>query len=94
MYGIITPMATYELTLIFKPELTGEQVDAIIEKLDISVMNKSNWGKRLLAYPIKNLKEGTYIHAKVELKNGEGRKLDQALRLNENIIRSLVVKPD
>ncbi|MCR4263368.1 MAG: 30S ribosomal protein S6 [Candidatus Roizmanbacteria bacterium] len=84
-------MRQYELTLIFKPQLTEEQADAIIEKLKLKIIHQQVWGKRMLAYPIEKEKEGLYVHVVVDLEQSSIPALEEKIRLNENIIRHLLV---
>ena len=84
-------MQQYELTLILKPTLTEEQADAIIEKFKLSIVHRQVWGKRMLAYPIRKEKEGLYIHLVIELPESNVSSLEEKIRLNEQIIRHLLV---
>ena len=84
-------MQQYELTLILKPNLTEEQVDAIIAKLKLTVVSRLVWGKRMLAYPIRKEKEGLYIHLLIALEQSNVSSLEEKIRLNEQIIRHLLV---
>lgn len=85
-------MAKYELTLVFRPSLTGEAVDAIIEKLKIAEEKRKSWGKRLLSYPLKKEKEGNYIFFETDLKEAEANELKKRLEINDNIIRYLLIR--
>jgi len=84
-------MQQYELTLILKPTLTEEQADAIIEKFKLSIVHRQVWGKRMLAYPIRKEKEGLYIYLVIELPESNVSSLEEKIRLNEQIIRHLLV---
>ncbi|MFA6446602.1 MAG: 30S ribosomal protein S6 [Candidatus Paceibacterota bacterium] len=85
-------MAAYELTLILKPELTDEAVDTLIDKLGVDVTGRQKLGKRMLSYPIKKQKEGTYVLCDVTAKTDKMKALDQLLRINESIIRYLLIE--
>lgn len=84
-------MQQYELTLIFNPGMSEEDADAVVDDLKLSVVHRQVWGKRLMAYPIKKQKEGLYIHLVIELDSARVAELDQKLRLNENVLRHLLV---
>ena len=51
-------MKSYETTVVLQPELTKEQIDAVLEKITAiinaggEVENVDEWGKRKLAYEI------------------------------------------
>lgn len=84
-------MQQYELTLIFKPELTPEQADDMIESLKVRVVHRQVWGKRFFSYPIDNLKEGLYMFLVVELDPKDISSLDRSVRFHDDIIRHLLV---
>lgn len=52
------------------------------------------WGRRRLAYPIKRYAEGTYHVARLTLGRDQAQDLDRSLRLNEQILRHLIVRVD
>ena len=87
-------MQEYELTLIFKPDLTQDQADAIIKTLKFNVIDKTVWGKRLLSYPIDGNKEGLYMLLIVSFSPDDIAEADRSIYLNENIIRHLLVKKE
>ena len=58
----------YELVLIISPEVTDEDVPAALEKLSQFITDRggtitevNQWGRRKLAYPIKQFLEGNYV---------------------------------
>ncbi len=91
----------YELMAIFAPELEEDAVEKEIEKLkqDISSRNGEvekvdNWGKRKLAYEIKKKKEGTYVVLNFSLPPSEVNNFKNNLKLNENILRFMIIKEE
>ncbi len=91
----------YELMAIFAPELEEDAVEKEIEKLkqDISSRNGEvekvdNWGKRKLAYEIKKKKEGTYVVLNFSLPSSEVNNFKSNLKLNENILRFMIIKEE
>ncbi len=92
-------MRQYELTLVLDPELTSEnqkKVLAKIKKLITSFKGKAgkgeDWGKKTLAYPIKKKTSGVFHLFKLDLPGESVKGLDQKLRLEDNLIRFLLVK--
>ncbi len=60
-------MRRYELMLVMRPDTPDEQVDAVVDKATRSVttsggqiVKRSPWGRRRLAYPIGQNREGSY----------------------------------
>ena len=63
-------MREYEVTVVLKPDLDGEALAGVIERLvgwlthgdnDNDAPQQDHWGHRALAYPIDNYNEGYYI---------------------------------
>ena len=91
----------YELALILKPDLSEEifnnemenvknmigQSGAVIEKIDA-------WGKKKLAYEIKKFSEGNYNFIIFSAESNVPADLESKLRINENVIRFLIVSHD
>ena len=91
----------YELALILKPDLSEEifnnemenvknmigQSGAVIEKIDA-------WGKKKLAYEIKKFSEGNYNFIIFSAESNVPADLESKLRINENVIRFLIVNHD
>lgn len=90
--GILSGMVEYELTLVLKPDVEEKQSEELIKSLGGKVTNTNQWGKRMLAYPIKKYKEGLYIHVNIELKQEEVKNIEQALNIHEDVIRYLLIK--
>jgi small subunit ribosomal protein S6 len=91
----------YELTVIFKGDLSEEKLTAAIENVKKFITGKGgvitdtkSWGKRRLAYPIKHSHEGNYILLKFTMKPNLNRELETSLRISEDVLRHLLVKID
>ncbi len=92
-------MPSYELVLIISPEVVDEEVPDVITKLgelankmEGSVDEVNQWGRRKLAYPIKRSMEGNYVLAKLKLKPALTKELETNLRLSGKILRHLLIK--
>ncbi|MDP8260582.1 MAG: 30S ribosomal protein S6 [Candidatus Gygaella obscura] len=92
----------YEAIYILKPNLSKEQLDAQINHLKELVTNEkgeikeaSFWQeKRKLAYPIKKFQEGVYYLIQFDADPSLIAKLRKSYRLNENILRYLIIKKE
>ncbi len=91
----------YELMAIFVPELEEEAIEKEIEKLKELISSKGgevekidNWGKRRLAYEIKKKREGTYVVINFSLPSNEVLNIKNVLKLNENILRFMILKEE
>ncbi len=97
----MTTVRQYELIYIVSPETSDEgvadlhtQVEGIVGQFGGQIEKSENWGRRRLAYEIKNYKEGTYV---LELINGPGdlvKELGRRLRVTDHVIRHLIVRVD
>lgn len=92
-------MDNYELTLILKPDLPEKERDDFVAKVEKwvlegkgKVVKKDVLGKRLLAYRIKKCLEGIYVFMALEMVPKEVAVLDKKLKLEEKVIRYLIVK--
>jgi small subunit ribosomal protein S6 len=52
------------------------------------------WGRRTLAYPIKNHREGVYVLFQAKISPSAILELERNLKLSEEIIRYLLVKTE
>ena len=91
-------MRNYELAYIIHPGVDGEGVSEAVEKVSQQVKAVNGevakvdiWGRRKLAYPINNHRDGTYVLANVSLLPSTIVELERNLKLNEQVIRYLIV---
>jgi small subunit ribosomal protein S6 len=94
-------MRTYELTYITKPDLDDRTLNALIERVNAmvaadggSIIKVDRWGLRPLSYPIRKYREGHYVFTLLALPAAAPARLEQRLRLTEDIIRHLLVRAD
>lgn len=71
-------------------EALTENVKGIIEGSG-NLINVDAWGKRRLAYPIRKRTEGFYVVYVFESEPSFIAQLNQALRVNEAILRHMIV---
>jgi len=91
-------MSNYELTLILNPELSPAKQKALTEKINKFITNLkgeitefSSWGKKQLAYPIKKNTTAAYFFTSITMPPNGPAKLSQFLRVEENLLRYLLV---
>ena len=92
-------MAFYENTLVAKQDLADKDLKIIKDKYS-EIINSSfgkivkieEWGLLNLAKKIKNYKKGFYIHFKFEGNNKTLIEIEKKVKLDNSIIRHLVVK--
>ena len=92
--------ANYELVMILKPDLGEEATAALVEKFKAvieqrgTVAEVDEWGKRHLAYPIDDINEGYYVLMTFTAEPTLPAELDRQMRINDNVMRSLIVCKD
>ena len=90
----------YEALYILNPALDEESIAALVAKFQAvveagdSAAQVEEWGKRRLAYPINDLMEGYYVLMTFTALPGVPAELDRQFRINENVMRSLIVSKD
>jgi small subunit ribosomal protein S6 len=89
------------MVLVFKPDLGERDVPAAVERVSGMISTNGGevskvdvWGRRKLAYPIKRFTEGDYVLTQFALQPEKVRDLESGLKLNEDVIRHLVVRLD
>ena len=93
-------MNQYEVTILYDPDLeidlekaTG-RIEKILTEGGGKIVKVDNWGKRKLAYRIKNHETAVYVFYTVELPAESVQKIEATLNITDEIIRFLIVKPD
>jgi small subunit ribosomal protein S6 len=94
-------MRNYEGVFILNPDLAGDAaknaavaVQELVSKNGGRVDGLQEWGKRRLAYKIGKKQEGNYLVVNFQMDTQQTRKFEQALRLNDNVMRFLLVNKD
>jgi small subunit ribosomal protein S6 len=97
----IDPVQAYETVFILKPTLEPDEYSKVLEEYKGwlqeqggVIVHEEVWGMRRLAYPIKKFQNGYYLLIEFRIKASAIKKLDQKFRLDERVIRWLVVKLD
>ena len=95
-------MRHYELVTILSPMLNQDEASAKWDEIKSFIVNREGeitaeqiWGTRRLAYPIRkgnyNFLEGSYYLSTFTVDNSFNRELENYLRLDEQVLRSLIV---
>jgi small subunit ribosomal protein S6 len=94
-------MRDYELAFIVRPNIDDNGVTAVVDKVSQLVKSANGevasvdvWGRRNLAYPINNHREGVYVLFQAKMSPSALTELERNLKLSEEIIRYLLVKVD
>lgn len=94
-------MGFYELMVLVPSELGDSPKNELIKLLkdDVvslggEVVNENSWGKRELAYPIAKKNFADFFYFELSLPPQSVSNLDKKLRMNNSVMRHLLVKID
>lgn len=85
----------YALTLVFKNDLGEKERKVLLDSVTkrFGKLEKEElWGARDLAYPIKHITKGFYAHYLFSSEPNTISPLDKAIKVEEDIIRFLLVR--
>jgi len=94
-------LKAYEITFIVRPDLDDDQTRAATQQVTGRVESAGGeiiaafaWSppRRRMAYPIRDFGDGYYFTATFRIDPQSLRELDNALKLNENVVRFLIVQ--
>lgn len=89
----------YEIVYIFASALEEPQINERLERYHALVggsdaVEANHWGKRTLAYAIKNQPVGYYVLARFDATPEQLTELQRVVRLDESVLRFLIVVAD
>jgi small subunit ribosomal protein S6 len=90
----------YELTVLIHPDLEAsldtamDKVRGIIKSAGGEVVKEDNWGKKKLAYRIKNEDFAVYVCMDVKLPADAPLKISNTFNITDEVLRYLLVKID
>ncbi len=94
-------MRNYEGVFIVNPDLAPEaakgvvtQVQEVLAKNGGRVDGLQDWGKKRFTFKIKKKQEGNYYLLNFQLDSKHTKKVEQTLRLNDQILRFLLINKD
>ena len=92
-------MSKYEIMFIVRPDMeeaeikkTAENMKKVLTDAGAKVMEEKAMGQRELAYEINKFKTGYYYLFVVEAETAATKEFDRVARINESLLRHLVVK--
>jgi small subunit ribosomal protein S6 len=91
-------MTHYEILFILPNKFTDDEAKAVAAKVEKVIVENGGavtfreyWGKKKLAYPIKQNAYGYYSLCEFDLEGKDLAKIDQALRLSTEVLRHQIV---
>jgi small subunit ribosomal protein S6 len=100
--GDISPVnRPYELGFIIPSSVQEADTQAVISMVQEWIESKGGavtkvnyWGRRRLAYPIDDFREGYYVFLNMDYPPQQLVELERSLQLSDRVIRHLVVRLD
>lgn len=94
-------MRNYEGIFIINPDISTEASKGVVHQLQEQISKSGGrvdgiheWGKKRLAYKIKKKQEGHYVLFNFQLDTQHTKKLEQLLRLNDQLLRFLLINKE
>ena len=92
-------MKAYELLFFVAPTISDEDRVAVMKRIETTIAegagkvdNVDEWGKRKLAYEINGLTYGDYTLVNFHADPQNVAELDRVLRINDAVVRHMIVK--
>ncbi len=94
-------MRKYEVVFVLRPDLDEEKNTGVIEKFKTlieshggEVVKLDKWGKRRLAYEIKDFKEGFYVLIQMNADSKVATELSRVFKITDEVLRHMIVRED
>jgi len=94
-------MRNYEVLYIVKPDLDEEQNNAVIEKFNTLIADNGGedltvdkWGKRRMAYEIKDYREGFYVLLNFKGEAKTAQELDRVMKITDEVLRFMILRKE
>jgi small subunit ribosomal protein S6 len=91
----------YELALIINPEVSEEEIRAILDRIEQivatfggQIVRVNQWGRRRLAYPIERHRDGFYVFFDMILTPETVIELERTLKVSETVLRHMNKRRD
>jgi small subunit ribosomal protein S6 len=92
-------MRRYELMLVLRPDAPEDRIQAVLDRAarsitsaDGQIVKVSPWGRRRLAYPIGQFREGSYHIVLFDAPTAAVLELERGLNITEEVMRHLVTR--
>ena len=94
-------MRKYEVVYVIRPDLDEEGTTAVIDRFaDLvpqqggEVIKVDKWGKRRLAFEVKDFREGFYVIMHIDAEPQVADELDRLFKITDSIIRHIIVREE
>ena len=94
-------MRKYEVVYIIRPDLDEDNNTAVIDRFSDLVTNQGGevlkidkWGKRRLAFEVKDFREGYYVVMHIDAESQVASELDRVFKISDSVIRHIIVREE
>ena len=94
-------MRAYEILYVIRPNIEEEEKTALVERFDnllttngAEIVESKEWGKRRLAYEIKDFTDGFYQIIKVKDDGTATQEFERLAKISNDIIRHIIVRDE
>ncbi len=91
----------YELTYILTPVLSADQTAEVVARINViiegaggTIIDVDQWGVQKLAYPVDKKRNGYYVNLYFEGPGTMIPRVERALTIDDNVLRSLILAMD
>lgn len=92
-------LRAYEMVYIVQPDLEEEAVNGLLEKFSAlitadggEVVQVDHWGKRRLAYEIRDFRDGNYFLVNFKGLPRTAGELDRIFKLTDEVLRFMIIR--
>jgi small subunit ribosomal protein S6 len=92
-------MNTYELMIIINPQVSDTEANEIVEKAKkivtdekAEILNEDRLGRKKFSHPVGKHRDGFYLYMKVKAGPETVKNISHNLRLQESILRAMLIK--
>ncbi|HHZ13516.1 MAG: 30S ribosomal protein S6 [Caldicoprobacterales bacterium] len=94
-------MNKYESIYVLRPTMEEEAIKAMVERFSNLIVseggeieNIDEWGKRRLAYPIQDFREGYYVLMNFKADPQLPSELERNYKITDEVIRYIIIRDD
>lgn len=94
-------MRDYEIMYIIRPNIDDEGKKNLVERFNniltdngAEIVESKEWGKRRLAYEIKDFRDGIYHIIKTKAEPVAVQEFSRLAKINDDILRHIVIKEE
>jgi len=97
----VNALRKYEVVFVLRPDLDEEKSAAVLERFrglieshGGEILKLDKWGKRRLAYEVKDFREGVYIIVHMNAQSKVAAELDRVFKITDEVLRHIIVRED